>query len=114
MFTYKLVAQVNTFQNIIVRIFDIHSFTYMNHGCVPCRQLVDVCDPVDGRPFRELVQHPRNSKPDLTYHRGEPQTKGTIDRMCYSVMEKQTQNYESHDYNASVWCEFAGWNWKNT
>ena len=81
---------------------------------VPCRQPVDKCLPIDWRPFRELIQYPRKSKPYLTYDRSEPQTKSTINRMCYSVMEEEWQNYQSHDYNSSIWCELGGWNRNNS
>lgn len=81
---------------------------------VPCRQPVDKCLPIDWRPFRELIQYPRKSKPDLTYDRSEPQTISTINRMCYSVIEEESQNYQSSDYNNSVWFDLVGWNWNNT
>ena len=110
--TKNLVALLKLSNNYSFHLW--HLVIHIRVMYVPCRQPVDKCLPIDWRPFRELIQYPRKSKPYLTYDRSEPQTKSTINRMCYSVMEEEWQNYQSHDYNSSIWCELGGWNRNNS
>jgi len=85
----------------------------MGVKCIPCRQSVNMSNPIHGRPLRELIQHPWVCEPNLTYDGCKPQWIGAVDWMCHSVMEEKCQNDQSHYYYGSIWCEFAFGNGNN-
>lgn len=79
--------------------------------CIPFGQPLNIGFPINGRPLRELIQNPGNSKPDLTNDGNEPQAKSAINRMCYSVVKEESQNDQPHNDHSSVWRDLALWDW---
>lgn len=68
----------------------------------PSRQAVNEGLSVDRTPFGELIEHPREGEPYLTDDRSQPQTKGTVNRMCDTILEEKGEDDESHDDHSSV------------
>ena len=90
------------------------SFKIRSCKFIPFGQPVNISLPINGGPLRELIQNPRNSKPDLTDNRSEPQGKGTVHGVCYSVVKEESQNDQSHNDHSSVWRELVLWDWNHS
>jgi len=59
---------------------------------LPNCQSIKVSLTIHREPFRELIQDPGYSKPDLTYHRKQPQSKCIAHRICDTIMQEDAEN----------------------
>lgn len=58
------------------------------HAYIPDGKTIEVGLTINREPFRELIEDPRNSKPDFTNNGSEPEAKGVMHRIQNSISEE--------------------------
>jgi hypothetical protein len=82
---------------------------YNKPKCKP----VNIGFTIDWMPLGELIEEPRQGKPDLTNDRCQPQAIGIRHRMSDTILEEEAQDNETKNNNNSVEIELVGGEWDN-
>lgn len=76
---------------------------------IPEREAIQVSLTVDGKPLGELIEDPRDSKPNLANDGHQPERVRLVDRVQNSVAEEETDHHQTNHDDHSVRVDLARW-----